>query len=238
MRGSQLSSRAQQVLEGVMNSRHGLACTLALWASLVACVAAADPPRSTLKDAMRQPWERGDTSFIRGWKIAGPIGCDLARDCLDIPGGESVAAPNETQKHADGSPLSWHEDHCWGDSCGFAAAEGERDGAVAVAYAAAIVERAAAGKAVLSVGSTDGVRVWLNGKSVLVREGRRSVTPDEDQVEIDLAKGANTLLLKAAASSSYSVRILETGTVVERAVEIGPSIIEMQPEMFTVRTDV
>jgi len=56
---------------------------------------------------MRQPSERGDTFFIRGWKVARAFRCDLARDCLDIPGGEAVAKPNETQKRADGGPLSW-----------------------------------------------------------------------------------------------------------------------------------
>lgn len=219
-----------------MHSRNRLAGALALWVSFASCVFAADPPVSKLKDEMRQPWERGDTSFIRSWKVAGAFRCDLARDCLDIPGGEAVAKPNESQKRADGSPLNWREDHCWGDACGFDAAEGERDGAVA--YAATIVERAAAGKAVLSIGSADGIRAWVNGKSVLARDGRRSLTPDEDQVEVELVKGTNTLLLKAAATASFSARVLETGAVPRRAAEIGPSIIESQPEMFTVRTDV
>jgi hypothetical protein len=159
----------------------------------------------------------------------------LFRGLLVKTCGEAVAKPNESQKRADGSPLNWREDHCWADSCGFAATEGERDGAVA--YAATVVERAAAGKAVLSMGSVDGIRVWVNAKPVLARDGRRSLTPDEDQVEVDLVKGTNTLLLKAAATASFSARVLETGAVLRRAAEIGPSIIEMQPEMFTVRTD-
>src|SRR5690348_9037491 len=194
-----------------MSRWNRLAGALVLWVSLAACVFAADLPISKLKDEMRLPWQRGDTFFIRGWKIAGPFRCDLARDCLDIRGGEAVARPDENQKRTDGSPLNWHEDHCWGDACDFSAAKGERDGAVA--YAATIVERATAGKAVLSVGSTDGIRLWLNGKSVLARDGLRSLTPDEDQVEVDLAKGANTLLLKTAATASFSARVLETGAV-------------------------
>jgi hypothetical protein len=75
-----------------LNSRNRLAGALALWVSLATSVLAAAPPISKLKDQMRQPWERIDTSFIRSWKIAGPFSCDLARDCLDIPGGEAVAA--------------------------------------------------------------------------------------------------------------------------------------------------
>ena len=138
-------------------SRNRLAGALALWVSLAACVFAADPPISKLKDEMRQPWERGDTFFIRGWKVARAFRCDLARDCLDIPGGEAVAKPNETQKRADGGPLSWVRTTALETHAASAPPRGERDDAVA--YAATIVERAAAGKAVLSVGSTDGVRV-------------------------------------------------------------------------------
>jgi len=219
-----------------MNLRNGLAGALALWVSFATCVFAADLPVSRLKNEMRQPWERGDTSFMRSWKIAGPISCELARDCLDIPGGEAVARANDDQKHTDGSPLNWRENHCWADTCGLSADEAESEGTVA--YATAIVERAAAGKAVLSIGSTDGIRVWVNGKPVLARDGRRPLTLDEDQVEVDLVKGTNTLLLKVAATASFSARVIETGAVVRRAAEIGPSIIDMQPEIFTVRTDV
>ena len=204
----------------------------ALFAALLSCASA----MAGFKDEMRQPWQRNDTSFIRGWKIAGAFKCDLARDCLDIPGGEAAAKPDSPQKRADGSVLEWRDDHAWADSVGFGAAAGERDGAIA--YAATTVTRAAAGKAQLSIGSVDGIRVWVNGRPVLARDGRRSRTPDEDPVEVDLAAGANTLLIKSAATGSFSVRVLEPGTVLRRVAEIGPSLIEMHPEMFTVRTDV
>jgi dienelactone hydrolase len=219
-----------------MKSTVRLGGALALLLSFSVSIPAADVQAPKLKDEMRQPWERNDIQFIRGWKVAGAFKCDLARDCLDIAGGEAAAKPAETQKRADGSTLTWREDHAWGDSFGFAAAEGERAGAVA--YAAATVERAAAGKALLSIGSTDGIRAWVNGRLVLSRDGRRSLTPDEDQVEVDLAKGANTLLIKAGATGTFQARVLEAGAVLRRSAEIGPSIVEMQPEMFTVRTDV
>lgn len=204
----------------------------AVFAALLSCA----PAMAGLKDEMRLPWQRDDTNFIRGWKIAGAFQCDLARDCLDIPGGEAAAKPDSPQNRADGSVLVWRDEHAWADSVGFGAAIGEREGAVA--YAATTVTRAAAGKAQLSVGSVDGIRVWLNGRQVLARDARRSRTPDEDSVEVDLAAGANTLLIKSAATGSFSVRVLEAGTVLRRVAEIGPSLIEMQPEMFTVRTDV
>jgi dienelactone hydrolase len=230
------SQPARITNEGIMNSTVRLGGALALLFAFSLSVAAVDTPAPKLKDEMRQPWERNDIRYIRGWKVAGAFKCDLARDCLDIAGGEAAAKPDESQKRADGAALTWRQDNAWNDAVGFAAAEGERAGAVA--YAATTVERAAAGKALLSIGSVDGIRVWVNGRLVLSRDGRRSLTPDEDQVEVDLAKGANTLLIKAGATASLQVRVLEPGTVLRRSAEIGPSIIEMHPEMFTVRTDV
>ncbi len=219
-----------------MNSLHRLAGALALLLSSSLSPAAESPPAPKLKDEMRQPWQRDDDRYIRTWKVAGAFKCDLPRDCLDIPGGEAAANPDQSQKRADGSELSWREDHAWGDSFGFGAAEGERNGAIA--YAATRIDRPSAGKARLAIGSTDGIRVWLNGKRVLALDGRRSLTPDENVFEVDLAKGANTLLVKADARGAVIARLLESGSVLARAVEIGPSIIEMQPELFTVRTDV
>src|SRR4051812_49200093 len=109
--------------------------------SLMFCLTAA----AGLKDEMRQPWQRDDTNFIRGWKVAGAFPCDLARDCLDIPGGEAAARPDAAQKRADGSVVEWRDHRAWGDAIGFDAAVGDRDGGVA--YAAARIERAAAGRA-------------------------------------------------------------------------------------------
>jgi dienelactone hydrolase len=208
---------------------HSLAATAA---ALLTCASA----WAGLKDETRQPWQRDNTNFIRDWKVAGPFKCDLARDCLDIPGGEAAAKPDSGQKRADGSGLDWRAEHEWDDSVGFDVISGERDGAIA--YAAATVTRSTAGKAQLSIGSVDGIRVWVNGTRVLARDAHRSLTPDEDSVEVDLAAGPNTLLVKSAANGSFTLRVLEPGTVLRRVSEIGPSLIELQPEMFTVRTDV
>lgn len=48
----------------------------------------------------------------------------------------------------------------------------------------------------LSVGSDDGIKVWVNGKEVLKRRVYRGAYPDQDQNEIILKKGVNRLMLK------------------------------------------
>src|SRR6187551_2904591 len=109
--------------------RLSAAALAAIVAALLSCASAV----AGLKDESRQPWQRDDTNFIRSWKIAGTFKCDLARDCLDIPGGEAAAKPDSGQKRADGSALEWRELHEWDDSVGFDAASGEREDAVAYA---------------------------------------------------------------------------------------------------------
>lgn len=188
------------------------------------------PPVPKLKDEMRQPWERGDTSFIRQWTVAGPIKCTLAAECLGDARPEAGAQPTE------GGNVEWRPHKSWGDAMNFTDFQGSRDGAVGFAFTT--VNRASAGKATLSFGSDGGARVWVNGKPVHARDGARSLTADEDQIEVDLAAGANAVLVKLPADGVFMLRVLETGSVLRRVAEIGPSIVGFMPAGFSLNTDV
>ena len=48
----------------------------------------------------------------------------------------------------------------------------------------------------LSLGSDDGLWVWLNGEPVLEADVRRGVSADQDRVSLDLVAGTNELLVK------------------------------------------
>lgn len=48
----------------------------------------------------------------------------------------------------------------------------------------------------LSLGSDDGVRVYVNGNEVLTRKVTRGVVPDSDRVVVRLAKGLNRIVIK------------------------------------------
>jgi dienelactone hydrolase len=198
----------------------------------------APAPKPKLKDEMRMPWTRGDESYIRLWLVAGPFPGNLESDCLSAQGREGGIQPTDglEQKRADGTSVKWHSYKSWGDVVVFEDLSGPKDGAVA--YAFAKISRPKAGKALLSVGSGDGIRLWLNGNLVLSRDGLRSMIPDEDQIEVDTNAGVNTLLVKVAVRSTFSVRVLEPGTVFTRKVEIGPSIILSSPDGFTLKTDI
>src|SRR6185295_3612521 len=120
-------------------------------------------------------------------------------------------------KRPDGSVAKWRNTDSWIDAVSFEDLEGPKEGVVA--YAFATVSRPKGGKVVLAVGSDEGIRVWVNGALVLSRDGLRSLTFDEDQVEIDLKAGENTLLVKVPQTFGawrFSARVLEPGTLLSR----------------------
>ncbi len=48
----------------------------------------------------------------------------------------------------------------------------------------------------LSIGSDDGVKVWLNGKLLLANKVTRAAAPDQEKIIVSLTAGENTLLIK------------------------------------------
>jgi hypothetical protein len=65
-----------------------------------------------------------------------------------------------------------------------------------VAYARTTIHSKAARKAMLALGSDDGVKVWLNGHFLHQNKVLRGAHPEQDRVELHLREGANVLLLK------------------------------------------
>jgi pimeloyl-ACP methyl ester carboxylesterase len=197
-----------------------------------------------LKNEMRMPWARSDERFIRRWLALGDIplatgGFD--KDWLTEHGGEAAIHPAEKMAHKlpNGSTVAWRELTAWGDAVDLSDGIGlKRD---VLAYAYAKVSRREAGKALLSIGSDESIRVWLNGAIVLDRSTRRPLTFDEDQVEVDMQAGDNSLLVKLeqrAGAWTFAARVLERGAIPPRIQEIGPSLNDDSPSALVIRTDI
>ncbi len=80
-----------------------------------------------------------------------------------------------------------------------------------LAYACCYVEANQDGYHLMSLGSNDGIRVWVNGNEVWKFAGGRTVQLDDDLVPIHLKKGKNQILLKIENSEGqwgYALRIL------------------------------
>ncbi|MEK6235192.1 MAG: PSD1 and planctomycete cytochrome C domain-containing protein [Planctomycetales bacterium] len=53
----------------------------------------------------------------------------------------------------------------------------------------------------LSLGSDDGIKVWINGQEVLNRKVSRAVAPDQEKITVQLKQGENELLMKITNGS-------------------------------------
>ena len=206
---------------------------------LIACAAIGQtkPQAHRPGGDMRMPWKRGDERFLRSWLVAGPFRAALDSTCMTGRAGDAGVHPAEGEEShgRDGSSVRWHAQKSWGDDVAFDDLAGPRDSSVALAFTT--VHRDSPGSALLSTGSLNGIRVWVNGTPVLSRDGLRSCTPDEDQVPVTLAAGENSVLIKTPADGRFYARILEPGTVTRRRPEIGPSLISVAPDGFTLKTD-
>jgi dienelactone hydrolase len=221
-----------------MNPIRLLAILVLIISGVTSLFAQAPPAKPKLKDEMRMPWKRGSEDFLRLWLVTGPMPGKLAGDPLEASVGEATMRPSEGQElmAADGRRLKWHSQKAWGDDVGIDAPAADVESAVS--YAFTKILRDSPGKVLLSFGSTNGIRVWVNGALVLSRDGFRSATPDEDQVEADMQVGENALLVKCGAPGQFFARVLENGSVLPRRAEIGPSITMMTPDGFLIKTDV
>ena len=86
-----------------------------------------------------------------------------------------------------------------------------------VVYARVILDAEADGKIHLSMGSDDGLAVFVNGKNVFRNNAMRALTADQDQADVDLVKGKNVLLFRVTqGGGGWSLQVKATGAGVKQ----------------------
>lgn len=125
--------------------------------------------------------------YITAWQVSGPH---------TAPGKTALMMFDETAPPADAAagwrifPMGLNPD------APFVADLGRGlGGAECVAFLRTHIDAAAAGPAVLELGSNDGIKVWLNGALIHANNAGRPLTPGEDKVPVQLNAGANALVL-------------------------------------------
>ncbi len=168
-------------------------------------------------------------AFIREWLVCGPfpngsrkigsisledyVSEGFQRDFLQPIGGEALADPKPGDTIKEGSS---GEEHPWvllssqEDLISFEKFFPIKDNVVA--YAFAHIESPTERETLLSVGSNDGIRIFLNGELVHSHFILRWLGKDTDYVPITLRKGTNRLLIKIDESGGdwgFSARLVD-----------------------------
>jgi hypothetical protein len=124
------------------------------------------------------------------WNHIGPFTTDSFDKAFD----EAFAPEKEVDlaKTYDEGKLKWTEQPTWQDGTVHNTLTGEN----AANYLFRTIESPVARKVSLSLGSDDGIKLWLNGKELLKNKIGRGAAPDQEKVELPLTKGRNQLLIK------------------------------------------
>jgi hypothetical protein len=112
------------------------------------------------------------------------------------------------------------------------------DGRVAVHYIARTLHAREAGKAMLFLGSDDGVKVWLNGQVVLDKPDTRGVKENDDTLPLELVAGDNRLLLKITNSGGFCGFYFRLGSFQEQPVPTPELALDLAEELAAQAGDI
>jgi hypothetical protein len=133
-------------------------------------------------------------AFARDWLVLGPFP-DPGRTGHNTAFSAETGRVDPTKEYPGAAgQVRWQAHASPADYVDLAAALGTRD--PAVGYAACWVRASGARRVVLSLGSKDGIKVWMNGKLVADRPVSRAAAPGQDRVGCDLAAGWNEVRVK------------------------------------------
>lgn len=153
--------------------------------------------RASLEKALaeqKKPRQEPTLSFVRDWQLLGPFVSmgEQAHDTLYPPEREPV----QLDKSYDGfgGPVKWRPLHSAEDKIDLAAFFQYRE--AGAAYAVSWVYSDGDREVTLSVGSDDGVRLWVNRGKVDDVKGGRQARTGQDVVKARLRRGWNEILAK------------------------------------------
>jgi hypothetical protein len=137
---------------------------------------------------------RSAGEFVRDWLVVGPFPApDRKGHSLTFPP-EGDPFDLEKNYRAGSVALRWRYHASAAEYVDFAKLFTTED--PAVAYAVCWVRSDRARKVVLSLGSNDGIRVWVGGKQVADVGVFRSASPGQDRATCDLSAGWNEVRVK------------------------------------------
>ena len=142
-----------------------------------------------------------DQNFaLRGWQVIGPYPSANGTGGFDtVYEPENVIDFNKDYALPGGQTARWKP--AFDQPTGFVdlAALFQPNNNV-VSYATIYVKSPTARSAIVSAGSDDGIKAWVNGKVVISDNAARGAAPDQDEATVNLKAGWNQVLLKITQS--------------------------------------
>ncbi len=153
---------------------------------------------------MQDLWEmvKQEAGFIKNWMVIGPFDTEATVHSQTVaPPGFDKEYPPEKEIEFSKTYSGMNGDVIWKEATtrqsgmlDFNAIYYPNNGAIAYAYAE--IESPDDRKAMITLGSDDGAKVWINKELVYSKHIWRAAVPDDDFIDIQLKKGNNTILVK------------------------------------------
>ncbi len=143
----------------------------------------------------------GSKMTLGDWHAAGPFTAahgNLAFYQVYEPETKNVNT-NDTFE-VNGKTLKWEKQTHWVDGQVHNDIVGENSATYIFRNIASVTQQ----RAQLYIGSNDALKVWLNGTEVLSKNVQRDASADQEQIQVQLNPGNNTLLLKVVNYSGLS----------------------------------
>jgi len=136
---------------------------------------------------------------VRRWQVLGPFPNLTGRAFDKDFGPEKGVDLGATYPGQDGETIRWKTTQ--NSTTGFVDLNPLfKPNTLVCAYAVIYVKSPDGRKALVSAGSDDGGKTWLNGKLILSVPGARSATPGQDRAPVELKAGWNEVLIKIPQS--------------------------------------
>ena len=143
----------------------------------------------------------GSKITLGDWHAAGPFTAEhgnLAFYKVYEP--ETKAVKTGDTYEVNGKTIKWEKQTHWVDEQVHNDIVGENSATYLFRNIASVTQQ----KALLYIGSNDGLKVWMNGTELLAKNVQRDAAVDQEQIQVNLKPGNNTLLLKVVNYSGPS----------------------------------
>ena len=154
------------------------------------------------------------------WYSIGPFKAESQKEAFqkEFPPEKEI---DLTKKYEDGK-LEWTARPEWKDG-----EVHELKGDVSSTYLYRTITTTQPRQIFLSLGSDDGIQVWLNGKKLLAKDVARGVAADQDKLRLRLREGENKLLIKVNnGGGGYAYYFKPLYDVKQYAVEFASAIAD------------